>query len=348
MSCTSNTHGVLKRHQSPIALVPTTANSTSIQRMNPCVFSVILKEANYPHPLIAINCLTGLQFLLGDDPRMCRILGYLGPSISLDKLVLAPEHSMLVQSYKPKELDSAILNADGFGLGWHGQPKETDAFVYRNVLPMWNDRSLDDLCRYIHTDNFVVNLRSATYKMPVDLSNCQPFKWRYAGKQLLFVHNGFIENFFDSLQRPIREQLCDRVYRSIQGLTDSEHMFALLVHYLESQPGIDIAEALKQTIDTIAALANQAGVHVAANIILSLREPNLDNPSQPRQRLIALRYDNQQTAPSLYLLKNAVSFPNSVILSSEPLFADSWQKYAQSELISIDNDQSVKTYASIA
>ncbi|MBE9061344.1 ergothioneine biosynthesis protein EgtC [cf. Phormidesmis sp. LEGE 11477] len=280
---------------------------------------------------------------------MCRILGYLGPPISLDRLVLDPDHSMLVQSYQPRELKSAVLNGDGFGLGWHG-PSESPSddtrspdiapFVYRNILPMWNDRNLEDLCRYIQASSFVVNLRSATHKMPVDISNCQPFKYR----QMLFVHNGLIENFSKTLQRPIREKLCDFAYRSIQGLTDSEHIFALLVHYLEMQPGIDIAEALHQTMKTLASMANAAEVRIAANIILSLPD-----------RLIALRYDNQQAAPSLYLLKNSKLFPNSVILSSEGLWEDSredsqedsWQPYNQSELVSIDSELTIKSYATI-
>jgi len=238
---------------------------------------------------------------------------------------------MLVQSYKPKELNSAVLNGDGFGLGWHAA-NQSEPFVYRNILPMWNDRSLDDLCRYIQTTNFVVNLRSATNKMPVDISNCQPLKYG----QMLFVHNGLIENFFESIQRPIRQKLCDQAYRSIQGLTDSEHIFALLVHHLETQPGIDLAEALHQTIKLLASMANAAGVRIAANIILSTPE-----------RLIALRYDNQQPAPSLYLLKNSSRFPDSIILSSEGLFEDDWQTFSQDELISIDSDRTIKSYATI-
>ena len=265
---------------------------------------------------------------------MCRILGYLGPKISLDRLVTQPEHSMVVQSYKPKELDAAVLNGDGFGLGWHGlHNNSSKPFVYRSVLPLWNDRNLDDLCQYIQASSFVVNLRSATSKMPIDISNCQPFVY----KDILFVHNGLIENFFDSLQRPIREKLCDSAYKRIQGITDSEHIFALLVHQLEQQPGLDLAEALHLTIKTIDEMASSAGVRVAANIILSTPD-----------RLIALRYDNQQKAPSFYLLKNAKNFPNSVILTSEALFEDDWQVYNQSELVSIDSELTIKTYATIS
>ncbi|PZO12020.1 MAG: ergothioneine biosynthesis protein EgtC [Leptolyngbya foveolarum] len=259
---------------------------------------------------------------------MCRILGYLGPSIALNRLVLEPEHSLLVQSYKPKELDGAVLNGDGFGLGWHREGD--DPFVYRNILPLWNDRNLDDLCRYIQAKNFVVNLRSATSKMPLDLSNCQPF----THNDLLFVHNGLIEKFFESLHRPIRERLCDVAYRKIQGLTDSEHIFALLVHHLEQEPGLDLAEALKRTMSEIIELAEQKDVRVAANIILTTGD-----------RLVALRYDNRQTAPSFYLLKNAPQFPDSAILTSEALFEADWQTYNQSEIVSIDRDLQIKSYA---
>ena len=267
---------------------------------------------------------------------MCRILGYLGSSISLNRLVLEPEHSLLVQSYKPKELDNAVLNGDGFGLGWHrdrpGEKTGEEPFVYQNILPMWNDRNLADLCRHIQSQNFVVNLRSATHKMPIDLSNCQPFKH----KDILFVHNGLIENFFESLQRPIREKLCDMAYRKIQGLTDSEHIFALLVHHLETEPGLDLAEALKRTMQALIELAEQKDVRIAANIILTTGD-----------RMVAVRYDNRQKAPSFYLMKNAPQFPDSVILTSEAPFEGDWQTYQQGEIISVERDLNIKSYATL-
>lgn len=261
---------------------------------------------------------------------MCRILGYLGSAISLNQLVIEPEHSLVVQSYQPKELDAAVLNGDGFGLGWY---RDRKAFVYRNILPMWNDRNLDDLCQYIKAQSFVVNLRSATNKMPLDLSNCQPFNYN----NILFSHNGLIENFFESLQRPIREKLCDLAYRKIQGITDSEHIFALLVHHLESEPSLDLAEALKRTMEEIIELAERENVRVAANIILTTGD-----------RIVALRYDNRKEAPSLYLLKNAPQFPDSVIIASEAPFEGDWQPYNQSEIISIERDLHIKSYATLS
>lgn len=260
---------------------------------------------------------------------MCRILGYLGSSIPLNKLVIEPDHSLVVQSYKPKELEAAVLNGDGFGLGWH---RDRQPFVYRNILPLWNDRNLDDLCQFIEAESFTVNLRSASNKMPVDLSNCQPF----VHNDLLFSHNGLIENFFESLYRPIREKLCDVAYRKIQGITDSEHIFALLVHHLETEPGLDLAEALKRTMQEVIDLAEEKDVRVAANIILTAGD-----------RIVTLRYDNKQKAPSLYILKNSSRFPNSVIVASEAPFEDDWQPYPQGEILSIDRDLHIKHYATL-
>ncbi|MEP0772297.1 class II glutamine amidotransferase, partial [Trichocoleus sp. ST-U1] len=49
---------------------------------------------------------------------MCRILGYLGSPILLDCLLSKPEHSLIVQSYEPREMTSGVVSADGFGIGW--------------------------------------------------------------------------------------------------------------------------------------------------------------------------------------------------------------------------------------
>ena len=264
---------------------------------------------------------------------MCRILGYIGPSISLDQIISEPEHSLLVQSYQPKEMKSAILNGDGFGFGWYErEPATTPPFIYRNPLPIWNDQNLSDLGRYVRSHNILANLRSATDKMPIEMSNCQPF----AHKQILFIHNGLIENFYESLYRPIRQQLCDVAYNSIKGQTDSEHIFALLIHHLETQPDIDLTEALAQTIQQLAKMADEAKVHISANVILSTGD-----------RLIAVRFDNQETAPSFYLLKGSKRFPSSIILASEPLFEDDWQPYPQSELISISSDLRINVHSTV-
>ncbi|NEP62588.1 MAG: ergothioneine biosynthesis protein EgtC [Symploca sp. SIO2G7] len=250
---------------------------------------------------------------------MCRLLAYLGEPILLEDLILEPEHSLVVQSYQPKELQVALLNADGFGVGWH-HPNDTTAppFVYRNVLPIWNDVNLPHLCRYIRARSFVSNVRSATPGLPLDFSNCQPFRHG----QLLFVHNGWIDRFRQTLYRPMRDLIGDVAYQNIYGLTDSEHVFALIIHLLELDPQMGLLGALEQAIAMVQSLANKYDVRVSGVIILS-----------DGQQLVAARFDNQDKAPSFYLLRQ----PQGVILVSEPLFSGDWEPIAQAHSLTVSN-----------
>ncbi|MEM9266984.1 MAG: ergothioneine biosynthesis protein EgtC [Cyanobacteria bacterium P01_F01_bin.13] len=248
---------------------------------------------------------------------MCRLLAYLGEPIALESLIIKPEHSLVVQSYQPKELQIALLNADGFGLGWH-HPEDSaaDPFIYRNVLPIWNDANLPHLCRYVHARSFVANIRSATPGLPVDFSNCQPFRHG----QLLFVHNGWIDHFRRTLYRPIRDLIGDVAYQNIYGLTDSEHIFALITHLLELDSQLTLLAALEQAIEMIQTLANKDGVRVSGVIVLS-----------DGQRLVAVRFDNQATAPSFYWLRR----PEGIILASEPLFSGNWESLPQEHSLTV-------------
>ena len=49
---------------------------------------------------------------------MCRHLAYVGRPLALADIVLAPPHSLVVQSYAARELLRGSISADGFGIGW--------------------------------------------------------------------------------------------------------------------------------------------------------------------------------------------------------------------------------------
>lgn len=248
---------------------------------------------------------------------MCRLLAYLGEPIPLEDLIFKPEHSLVAQSYQPKELQIALLNADGFGVGWHhSQDLTAEPFIYRNVLPIWNDANLPHLCRYIQAGSFVANIRSATPGLPLDFSNCQPFRHG----QLLFVHNGWIDKFRQTLYRPLRDLIGDTAYQNIYGLTDSEHIFALITHLLELEPHLGLLGALEQAIEMIQSLANKYDARVSGTIVLS-----------DGQKLVACRFDNQEQAPSFYFLRQ----PKSIILASEPLFSGDWDSLPQSHSLTV-------------
>lgn len=259
---------------------------------------------------------------------MCRLLGYLGPSIQLDSLLIQPQHSLIEQSYQPREMTSGLLNADGFGLGWYHSQQDSDPFVYRNTLPIWSDINLPSLGRYIESSCILAYVRSATMGQAVQLSNCQPFQFG----RILGVHNGYIENFRQTLYRPLRERLNDVCYQAIEGTTDSEHIFALVCNELQTTE-MTLEKALSQTLHTLTQWAEAYQVKVGLNLVLS-----------DGQSLVASRFAYPGEPPSLYWLEDD-PVAQSVIVASEPLFtSDRWISFSTNSILVAKGNLEVHTY----
>mgnify|MGYP005837181277 CR=1 FL=1 len=257
---------------------------------------------------------------------MCRLLGYLGPPIQLDHLLYKPEHSLIVQSYLPREMTSGVVNADGLGIGWYDAEREVNPFTYKNTVPIWNDTNLPELSRYITSGCVLAYVRSATAGQGMDLSNCQPFR----EDRLLYVHNGCIDNFRKTLYRAIRDRLSDQVYQSIHGTTDSEHIFALLVNALQASPTDSIEQTLRTTLLSLTELAQSHQTSFSANAIVS-----------DGHRLVASRYALGTCAPTLYWLRDDPTYPDAALVASEPLFAGNWNSVPPSSIITVEKNLDV-------
>lgn len=269
---------------------------------------------------------------------MCRLLGYLGEPVSLDTFLITPRHSLVAQSYQPKEMTAGLINADGFGIGWYKPATDQPPYRYRNSLPIWNDPNFEELCRYISSGSFLAYIRSATLGQSLQLSNCQPF----GDRQLLGIHNGFIDQFRQTLYRPMREYLSDERYQSIEGTTDSEHILALIYETLAQNPEQTLVGALTQTLNQIKTWAKSYEVRVSLNIVLS-----------DGQSMTVSRFAYPDPPPSLYWL--AVTHPvKGVLVASEPLdadeemrsqFGDCWQSIPANSLLTINPKGEVTTHA---
>jgi ergothioneine biosynthesis protein EgtC len=260
---------------------------------------------------------------------MCRLLAYQGIPQSIDRLIAKPEHSLIVQSYQPREMTAGVINADGFGIGWYHLDRDgnPDPFIYKHTQPIWTDINLPDLSRYIETDCMLGYVRSATPGQAISLNNCQPFR---DGK-LLFIHNGFIDNFRDGLYKQIRDKLPDRIYRSIDGTTDSEHIFALFTNQLHSYPELPLEIALQRTLHLLRDLVEAERTTISANIVIT-----------DGNRSIAARFAHRATVPSLYWIENSIDYPQSAILASEPIFTGNWQTCPIQSIITVSKDLKIQ------
>lgn len=166
---------------------------------------------------------------------MCRHLAYLGPRVSLARVLLDPEYSLLRQSWAPTDMrGGGTINADGFGIGWYHEGR---AVRYRRPCPMWSDTGLATLASTTVACAFMAAIRSATVGMPVVETACAPF----GDDTWLFSHNGRVAGWPESLG-DLAAKIPPVDLYTIDAPTDSALLWVLLRDRLRR--GVPPAEAL--------------------------------------------------------------------------------------------------------
>lgn len=170
---------------------------------------------------------------------MCRFLGYAGESLALATLLQSASNSLIAQSRSQK--GSGTVHADGCGLCWYNPVLGENPAVYRSIKPVWNDSNLHHIIQKTQSKVFVGHIRAATVGTLSEL-NCHPFHYgRYA-----FVHNGTVDHFA-KIKRALLNQLPEHLFLAIQGTTDSECLFYLILSFLE-KPHTTMDQAVYQAI----------------------------------------------------------------------------------------------------
>ena len=160
---------------------------------------------------------------------MCRMLGYLGPPITLQWLLYDPPHSLHAQAWAPRQQQSGLLNADGFGVGWYDHDRRPEPARYRSTRPMWADHSFASMAGVVASRAVLAAVRSATPPSPTEESSTPPF----TDGPWLFAHNGMIDGFRDGIASRLRRTLSERREAAITGASDSEVLFAIVLDRLD-------------------------------------------------------------------------------------------------------------------
>lgn len=210
---------------------------------------------------------------------MCRWAAYLGEELYLEEIVTAPCHSLIAQSHSAQEAKTAI-NGDGFGLAWYGERPEPG--LYRDILPACSDPNLKSLCRQIRSGLFLAHVRAAT-DGATSRANCHPFvhgRWS-------FMHNGHIGGF-ERLRRHLESSLSDEAYAALEGSTDSELFFLLMV---EAGLDVDPLGATRRAVASVREAAARTGIEPVIRLTAAFSDGC---------RLHAVRFATDAHAPTLY------------------------------------------------
>jgi glutamine amidotransferase len=251
---------------------------------------------------------------------MCRLAAYLGPPILLENFLVQPPHSLIKQSWAPKEMNEAALNADGFGIGWY--QNESRPCTYLNTQPIWADVNLEHLSVSLSSPLWLANVRSATPGQMTGLANTQPF----VSDNMLYMHNGFIEGFNPEIRQRFHEVLSPEIQAGITGNTDSEYLFALFRENMKDSKQ-DFVNLFKSTIASFSKIIKDSSALL--NIIIS-----------DGSDIYALRHSINNACPSLYFTHKDDLYTDAALIASEKLTEnDSWQNVPEHSLIILNKDQ---------
>ena len=279
---------------------------------------------------------------------MCRFVAYLGEPILAEDLITKPENSLIHQSFGAKEMDEP-LNGDGFGMGWYVKSIREEPGLFKSITPAWNNQNLKQNTGIIKSNCFFAHIRAASEGIVAE-NNTHPFHY----KQYMMMHNGGIYNF-KKIKRDLINLLSEEYYQWINGETDSEHIFALMMQNTEnSNPKTevqlsDMAIAFKKTFLDIEELKQKH----------KLEEPTLLNMVvTDGHRMIATRYSSapEKESRTLYYTHgekyvcegNVCKMlpPNqrskSMLIVSEKLdgFVDEWIKVPDNHALLVNKDLS--------
>ena len=160
---------------------------------------------------------------------MCRHLAYLGPPRSLASLLYEPSQSLERQSWKPLRQREGAMNADGWGVGWWDPNVRAEPARYRTAAPMWTDRSFRSVAEVVHAGAITAAVRSATPPSPIVDTGNAPF----AAGPWLFSLNGFVVGFRGPVGEELRRLVSEERAIGLEGTTDSEVVFALVLDALD-------------------------------------------------------------------------------------------------------------------
>lgn len=229
---------------------------------------------------------------------MCRLAAYSGPPLLLKRLLIDPEHSLMKQSWAPREMREAALNADGFGFGWY--TRDGDPAVYSSIFPIWNDRNLDGLGRALNATLWLANVRSAMPGREPGQINTQPFM----DGRILFQHNGYIAGFRARQRERFHGYLRPEIREAMRADADSEYLFAVFRQCLDDDAR-DLKTALLRMIEVLPELLD--GIAALFNVIVCDGEV-----------LLACRQAfNGAECPTLYYCQGHPGFPGAVVIASE-------------------------------
>jgi glutamine amidotransferase len=205
---------------------------------------------------------------------MCRILGYLGEPIDLEHVLFETDSSLVRQSYSPRMM-AGFLNLAGFGMAaWDPRSvRGEDPFTYRvTTLPAF-DRNLRQLSTKLAPTCLIAHVRGVSHNPREVVADINVHPFRFPGAHVSLAHNGHLREF-GRMRYELLPHIRPELARLIQGTTDSEWIYALVLSQLDDpagRPGTrELADAVEATLRILRDVREREGVDTSSPVNLCL------------------------------------------------------------------------------
>lgn len=176
---------------------------------------------------------------------MCRIFAFRSRvGLTVQRSLLRAENALRQQSHE---------HPHGWGVAWY-VPGEVEPRRVRSVEAAWEDSAFTETADLVAAPTVLAHIRKATVGGRTE-SNTHPFRFG----RWVFCHNGTLQGFREIEHRLVRH-LAPKYRRAIEGATDSEVLFLLVLQRLELA-GLDVdgspGPLPEGTVATLSALLHE-------------------------------------------------------------------------------------------
>jgi glutamine amidotransferase len=177
---------------------------------------------------------------------MCRHLAHLGPPVPLYDLLFGAPHALARQACTPLHQLEGDTNPDGWGVGWYADGDPTP-HRYRTTTAVWEDHDFAERATSIEAGAFLAAARLASPGAAIDTTGNAPF----VSGPWLFSLNGIVHGFHGDVGPVLRGRVSPARRALIQGDTDSEVLFGLVLDRLDAgdRPADTLAAVVRDVLD---------------------------------------------------------------------------------------------------
>jgi glutamine amidotransferase len=291
---------------------------------------------------------------------MCRLLAYLGEPLPMQTLLFDTDNSLVRQSYSPRMMNT-FLNLAGFGMkAWDPvSVRPEDPFTYRaTTLPSF-DRNLRSLSSKLAPTCVVAHVRGVTYSDEAVVADTNLHPFHFAGARVVLAHNGHLRQF-PRMRYALVEHVRPELAQRIEGTTDSEWIYALVLSQLDDPFGLpesrELADATADALRIVRKVRVAHGIDTSSPVNLCVSTdravvatrlsfdygwyPPEDEMLETDLPFVSLWYaiGGKYTKRDGHWQMTAGDPPRSVIIASEPLTTDhsSWLEVPEYSMLTAE------------